>query len=287
MKKYLAIILLVAAMLSMSGCSRETVPVGTIGKVVDRGGIHPEIYPPSRVDVGWHGHLILVETISHTVNETVTVRMADNMDLKVQVRFKLRMGEKPVSRNLVFNDIIPKDGKTITLAEIYALHGKALVNKAVRQVLSVYNIGDVNKNFGHISSDIYNVTLESFKPTPLIISDVSLGKMDFPKVIDDAIQKAAQRELDIKTAEADVQVRLTELKGKEQVAKGEYRIKMQEAKRIRDYNRMIGEGVTANLLKLRNLEVQEQMVAAIKGNANVIYMPMDMMNGVDHMRTLK
>lgn len=287
MKKVIASLMVVLVMVMSSGCSRETVPQGTKGKILDSSGFHPEIYPPSLVDVGMHGHLVLVETISHTVNETVTVRMKDNMNLIVQVRFKLRMGEKAKSLNFVFNDVKPKDGKTITLDEVYELHGKALVNKAVREVLSTYNLNEVNVNFNHISSDIYKKTLSMFKPTPLIVTDVSLGKLTFPKIIDDAIEAAAKRELEIKQAEADVQVRLTELKGKEQVAKGEYRIKMQEAKRIRDYNKMVADGISEKLLSLRKLEVQEKMVEAIKENKNVIYMPMEMMNSTTNMRVIK
>jgi hypothetical protein len=234
-----------------------------------------------------HGHLILVETISHTVNETVTVRCADDMNLVAQVRFKVRMGEKPASLNFVFNDIKPHDGKTITLKEIYELHGKAIVNKAVREVLSAYKLSEVNKNFNHISSDIYTKVSAMMKPTPLIVTDVALGKLVFPKIIDDAIQAAAKRELEIAQAEADVKVRLTELAGKEQVAKGEYRIAMQKAKRDRDSNKMISAGISPNLLALRKLEVQEKMVEAIKGNTNVIYMPMEMMGSTTNMRVLK
>jgi len=274
LKKILSLLALVAVMMLSTGCSYDTVPQGTKGKVLDRSGFQPEVYPPSRVDVGLHGNLVLVETITHTVNETVTVRMKDDMNLVAQVRFKLRMGEKPKSLNLVFNDIRPGEGGIITLKQIYEVHGKMLVNKIAREVLSQYNIGDVNDNFTHISSDIYNKTLEAFKPTPLIVTDVALGKLDYPDVIDRAIEAAAKRELEIKQAEADVAVRLTELKGKEKVAEGEYRIKMQEAKRIRDYNKMIAKGITPQLLQLRQLEVQQAMVQTIeKGDATTIFIP--------------
>jgi len=278
---------LVATLLTMSGCSYDSVPQGTKGKILDRSGFHPEVYPPSRVDVGTHGRLVLVETISHTVNETVTIRMQDDMNLVAQVRFKVRMGEKPESLNFVFNDIKPLDGKTITLKQVYELHGKAIVNKAVRETLGKYKLSEVNKNFTHISSDIYKATLEMMKPTPLIVTDVALGKLTYPKIIDDAIQAAAKRELEIAQAEADVKVRLTELAGKEQVAKGEYRIKMQEGKRIRDYNKMIAAGISPALLTLRKIEVQEKMVEAIAGNKNVVYMPMEMMGATTNMRVLK
>lgn len=273
MKKILLTIGLITAMLLSTGCN-ETVPQGTKGKILDGNGFHPEVYPPSRVWVGWRANLIFVETVTHTVNETVTVRMKDDMNLIVQVRFQLRMGEKPESLHAVFNDIKPLNDSTITLKQVYSIYGKMITNNITRQVLSQYNIADVNDNFNHISADIYAKILEAFKPTPLIISDVALGKLDYPDVIDRAIESAAKRELEIKQTEADVQVRLTELKGKEQVAKGEYRIKMQEAKRIKDYNAAIAEGITPQLIELRKLEVQQALVQAIdKGDTSTIFVP--------------
>jgi len=273
MKKILVSISLIATMLLTTGCW-ETVPQGTKGKVLDREGFHPEVYPPSQVTVGLHGNLVLVETVTHTVNEKVTVRMKDDMNLVAQIRFQLRMGEKPKSLNAVFNDIKPNKSGTISLKQVYNVYGKMLVNKIAREVLSQYNIGDVNDNFNHISADIYQRTLKSFKPTPLIITDVALGKLDYPDVIDRAIEAAAKRELEIKQAQADVQVRLTELKGKEKVAEGEYRIKMQEAKRIKDYNKAIADGITPELLELRKLEVQQELVNAIgKGDTTTIFVP--------------
>ena len=273
MKKLFITIGLIGAMLLSTGCN-ETVPQGTKGKILGGGGFQPEVYPPSRVWVGWRESLIFVETVTHTVNETVTVRMKDDMNLIVQVRFQLRMGEKTKSLGAVFNDIKPHDGETILLKQVYEVYGKMITNNVTRQVLAKYNIGDVNDNFNHISADIYNKILEAFKPTPLIISDVALGKLDYPEVIDNAIMGAAKRELEIKQAEADVQVRLTELKGKEKVAEGEYRIKMQEAKRIKDYNKAIAEGITDELLELRRLEVQEALVMAIdKGDTSTIFVP--------------
>ncbi len=287
MKKMLIGLALVATMMFTTGCNHKTVPSGTKGKILDRSGFHPEVYPPSRVTVGWHGTLRLVETVTHTVNETITVRMKDDMNLVAQVRFQLRMGEKEKSLNAVFNDIKPGDGDTITLVQVYNIYGKMIVNKIAREVLSQYDIGDVNDNFNHISANIYQKTLEAFKPTPLIITDVALGKLDYPDVIDRAIEAAAKRELEIKQAQADVQVRLTELQGKEKVAEGEYRIAMQKAKRTRDYNKMIAEGVTPELIELQRLEVQERMVEAVMENKNAIYIPTDMFKNTSPVLSLK
>lgn len=274
MIKLLKVMMVVLALSMTIGCSYETVPQGTKGKILDRSGFHPEVYPPKRVDVGWHGHLILVETITQTMNEPITVRMKDEMNLLANVRFQLRMGNKPKSLAAVFNDIKPKDGKTITLNQVYRIYGKMIVNEVTREVLSSYKIGDVQDNFAKISADIHTRVKAEFIPTPLIISDVALGKLDYPEVIDNAILSAARRNLEIAQAEADVAVKLKEIEGKEKVAEGQYRIKMQEAKRIKDFNSMTAKGITPQLLKLRELEVQEALVNAIgEGDTTTIFIP--------------
>lgn len=275
MKKSILVLLVAAiAMFGFSGCSHEKVPSGYKGKILGATGFEPETLPPSRVTLGWHDTLRLVETSTRTVNETITIRMKDKMNLIAQVRFRLRMGEQQKSIDAVFNDIVPADGKTITLQQVYNTYGKMIVNNDTREVMSIYDIGDVQKNFNRISSDIYNSIKKSFKSTPLIISDVALGKLDYPEVIDKAILSAKKRELEIKQAQADVEVRLTELQGKEKVAEGEYRIKMQEAKRIKDYNAAIAKGITPQLIELRKLEVQQALVNAIgKGDTATIFVP--------------
>jgi hypothetical protein len=62
----------------------------------------------------------------------------------------------------------------------------------------------------------------------------------------------------IEKEEAEVQIKLTEARGREELAKAEYSIKMMEAKRIRDYNEITAKGITADLLKLRELELREK-----------------------------
>jgi len=279
--KILKMMFMVFVLASIVGCSYETVPQGTKGKILDRGGFQPEVYTPQRVNVGLHGGLVLVETVTKTINEPITIRMKDDMNLTANIRFQLRMGNKEKSLNAVFNDIKPQDNKTITLMQVYGVYGKMIVNKVAREVLSSYNIGDVQANFAKISADIYSQVKIEFIPTPLIISDVALGKLDYPEVIDNAILAAAKRNLEITQAEADVAVKLTEIAGKEKVAKGEYRIKMQEAKRISDFNKMIAKGITPALLELRKLEVQEALVGAIEdGDTTTIFIPYGSENSI-------
>ena len=60
-----------------------------------------------------------------------------------------------------------------------------------------------------------------------------------------------------------------------------------DAKMQADYNKKIIEGISPELIRLRELEVQMVIAEALKSNPNVIYMPLPMMNGTTNMRVLK
>lgn len=263
-------ILLGVLALSTTGCS-EKIPPAHKGIILTPSGYEPSIYPPSKVWVGPRSSLILIETATVAASETITIRTKDKMNLMAEIKFRLKIDGDDETVRSMFNDITPVDDQ-VTLASVYSTYGKMIVNNITREIVGNYDIEDVQPNFARISKEIYSRIQESFKNVPLEISDVALGKLDYPEIIDSAILAAAQRTLEISKAEADVQVKLTEINGKKEVAKGEYEIKMLEAKRIRDYNKMIGEGITSDLLRLRELEVQETMAANISAG-DQIYIP--------------
>jgi len=274
----------------LSGCN-EQVPAGTVGKIMGKNGWQPEIYPPSRVWIKTAftmtpEKLFLVQTTTQKFVQPIRVLLKDKLTLNAEIVFRGRVSTNPKILNSLFNDM-PMNDNIITVSEVYNTYGKMIVLNTAREVISKYNVDEVNKNYARITIELYNAIKPKLKNLPISISDVTIGNIEYPKIVTEAIEKAKQRRMAIEQEQAQVQIELTRAKGREAVAKAEYRIKMLEAKRIRDYNRMIEQGVTPNLLKLRRLEVQEKMIDAIKNNKNVIYMPLDMMNNSSNMRIIK
>jgi len=291
MKRIIMAIMAVVTTMMMTGCM-EQVPQGTVGKILGSEGFQPDVYPPSRVYVDTTftmvpEKLILVETTTQKFKEPFKILLKDKLTLQAEVIFRCRVKSKDKKvLNSIFNDIKLDDNR-ITTGEVYNIYGKMIVLNTARSVISRYTVDEVNTNYERITNELYKEIKGKLKGLPIEISDVTIGNMKYPKIVTDSIEKAKARRMAIEEEKAKVQIALTKADGAEQVAKANYRIKMLEAKQIRDYNKMISDGVSTNLLKLKQIEVQNKMVDAIKENKNVVYMPMDMMNGSTNMRVIK
>lgn len=291
MKKILSLVLAIVTMMVMSGCN-EQVPAGTVGKIMGKNGWQKEVYPPSKVWLAnniWNPNpekMFLVQTTTKKYTQSIKVLLDDKMTLTLEVVFRGRVTSDQKIINSIFNDMEMNDN-LITTDEVYNTYGKMIILNTAREVISPYNVDNVNKNYKRITAELYAAIKPKLTNFPMDISDVTIGNVAYPKVVTEAIEDAKKVQMAIEKEKASVQIALTKAGGKEEVAKANYRIKMLEAKQIRDYNQMIAEGVTPSLLKLKQLEIQEKMVVAIKENKNVVYMPMDMMNGSTNMRIIK
>jgi len=290
MKKLLLSISIILGMFLFTGCGqKERVPSGEVGKILTSNGFAPEILQPGAYRIcgimdkligKCYNKLILLDTSEGQFVEEVTTRMKDNMNLKADhIRVRVTIKRNPKIINSIFNQIKPNQDGVITLDNVYNTYGKLIVTRDVREVLSKYTIDEVRLNYARISAEIYNRIKKDFENTPLQLLDFSVGRFVYPKTYERMVELAKQKQVEIKKIEAENIIKLKKAKADMELAKARYAIKMQEAKRIADYNRMIGKSVTPQLLELRKLEVQEKMMDNLKGNQNVVYMPYEMMNG--------
>jgi regulator of protease activity HflC (stomatin/prohibitin superfamily) len=291
MKRIIITIMAVVTTMMMTGCM-EQVPQGTVGKILGSEGFQPDVYPPSKVYVDTiftsiPEKLILVETTTQKFKEPFKILLKDKLTLRAEVIFRcrIRTQDKKVL-NSIFNDIKLK-GNRVTTNEVYQVYGKMIVLNTARSVISKYTVDEVNTNYERITAELYREVKGKLKGLPIEISDVTIGNIQYPKIVTDSIEKAKARRMAIEEEKAKVQIALTRADGQEQVAKAQYRIKMLQAKQVRDYNKMISMGISPNLLKLKQIEVQNNMVDAIKENKNVVYMPFEMMNGSTNIRMVK
>lgn len=252
--------------ITFTACN-EQVPQGHVGKILTKNGFEPETYPPSKV---WIDNgpmtlnpdkLILVETTTRKYNEPITVLLQDKLELNAEIVFRCRINTDEKVLSSVFNDIKLNDD-VITTDEVYNIYGKMVVLNTARDIISKYNVDEVNQNYGRITAELYQAIKPKLEKLPIDISDVTVGNIQYPTMVTAAIIKAKERRMLIEQEEANVQIALTKAKGQEEVAKASYNIKMLEAKQVKDYNQMISSGLTSELLKLKELELETFKVQA-------------------------
>lgn len=246
---------------SMTACN-ELVPAGHKGKILGKAGWQPEVYPPSKVWLDnnvWNINpekLFFIETTTRKYTQPIKVLLKDKLTLKAEIVFRGRVtGDEKVINGL-FNDM-PMNDNVVTTGEVYETYGKMIVLNTAREVISKYDVEEVNTNYQRITVELYNAIAPKLAGLPIDISDVTIGNIEYPKIVTAAIEEAKERRMKIEKEEAQVQIELTKKKGQEELAEADYRIKMIEAKRIRDYNAMTAKGITPDLLELRRLELRQ------------------------------
>ena len=264
------------AVLTLTGCN-ELVPGGTKGKILGKNGWQPEVYPPSKVWVETFTFnpekLYFIETTTQKFSQPITVLLKDKLSINAEIVFRGRVTENEKVINGLFNDM-PMNDNIVTTSEVYETYGKMVVLNTAREVISKYDVDEVNTNYARITTELYNAISPKLVGLPIDISDVTIGNIQYPPIVTSAIEAAKERRMAIEKEEAQVQIELTKKAGQEEIAKADYAIKMLEAKRIRDYNEMTAKGITPELLKLRELELRQIELEKWNG-----VLPTTLMNG--------
>lgn len=274
--RYMINLFLVSMLVLMTGCSWETVPPTAKGKILTTSGYQPDILEPGKYTLWGRDQLIVLQTNTNTYKENVKIVLADKLTLSAEIRFRGRIAGTDKIINSMFNDIVPGEDMVVSFNEVYAIYGRMAVRNKTREIISQYSVEDVHKNYARLSKQIGESLIENFKTTPLEVSDVALGNIAYPDVVTKAIDAAKERELAIKKEEAQAEINLTKKKNERLLAEANYQIEIIKAKAVRDKNKIIGQGVTKELLQLRALEVQEEMAK----NEAAVFMPFEAMGSI-------
>jgi len=272
--KRISYIIIFALILCVYSCGWETVPPTAKGKILTTSGYSPDVLEPGKYTLWGRDELILLQTNTATYQENVKVILQDKLTITADVRFRGRIAGTDAVINSMFNDITPGDDEMVAFNEVYAIYGRMAVRNKTREILSKYNVEDVHKNYARLSGEITQALAKALKDTPLEISDIALGNIAYPKVVTDAITNAKERKMAIEKEQAQAEIELTKKKNERLLAEANYQIEITKAKAIRDKNKIIGEGVTPELIELRRLEVLEEMAQ----NKSAVFMPVEAMS---------
>ena len=261
-----------ALALAMVGCSKVTVPPAAKGKVLSAAGYSTDVKETGKYWLGWTEDMVILDTSTQTMAEAIQVKMADDLTLNLQVRFRTRISGNDKVINSMFNDIKHQNYQ-VTLPMVYGVYGKDMVQTVSRSVLSKYKVTEVANNYDKISNDLTEQLRKAMANSPLEVSNITMANIDYPDVIDNAIQKRNEREMAIETEANNQAVKMVERANELLLAAKDYDIRMKRAETVRDENNITAAGITPTLLQYRQLEVMEKMAE----NKAAIFVPYEAM----------
>ena len=258
------------------GCGFETVPPAHKGKVLTTDGYSEEVLNPGKYTLWGRDKMILLETNTATYRETVKVILSDKLTLTADVRFRGRIAGSTPVMNSMFDDVIAGEDAKVSFSEVYNVYGKMAVRNKTRDIIRAYSVEDVHKNYGRISKEVGASILLALKGTPIEVSDVALGNIQYPAIVTQAVEEAKARDLSIQKEQAQAAIDMVKKTNQLALVEADYQIQMKKANTIRDANRVMGQGITTSLLKLKALEVQEKMAE----NKSAVFIPYDAIGSV-------
>lgn len=269
MKKTILAPTLALAMSSLLvGCSIETVPPASKGKILSSSGYSSDVKETGKYWLFGFKNMVILDTSTRMILERITVKMSDNLDLPFELHFRTRIHGSDSIINAMFNDITHEDYR-VSLDRVYLVYGKNVVTNAARTVMSKYRVNEVAVNFEKINNDIHTEIKKRMVGNPLEVSDVTLAKISYPPVITAAVEKQQERELAIVTEKNQQAIEMLKKKNELELASADYKIRIKRAEAIRDENKITSEGLNPTLLQYRNLEVLEKMAES----ENKVFVP--------------
>lgn len=266
MKKAIFVVL---ATVMLVGCGRVVeIPPATVAKLSTPSGLSSEIINAGKIRLSdlciTCDSIVLLEASDIGVKETMTLFIPkDKLNLQVDVRGTMSLANDPATINNVFSRITPKaiDDRVsiIGISRVYSTYAAPVVRTAVRSVLTKHGIMDIMANREALSSEMATQIKEKLRGTPITVLRMELADLQPPAVIVTAQEKAKEREIAIREAEANKLVALKEAEAALEVAIKQQEVDLKEAETQVLVNKKLAEGVNKAFVIQRSLKVLEKM----------------------------
>lgn len=281
MKQVTKLSLIILAAVLAVGCvgPRKDVPVAHYGKIKTPNGFAKGLINPKtfRLDFCWAwqacDELVTIEASDAVIKETMQLFMPeDDLNLQFDVRFNATLEKSNLEH--VFTKVpsvyVSDRHSNIPLNVVYQKYGQPTIRGVVRNVMSNYSIDHIMSNRENISVELAQAVEERLtnNGSPLTITRFELANVQPPAIIIAAQEAAAQREIEIRKAEADAKIELTKAERALEVAKKERLVQKERALALKEQNKIAAEAISPQWLAMRRLEVLEKI--AESGNALIL-----------------
>lgn len=267
MKNLFKGLLVSLTVLSATACTDyRTIPVSTVGKVVDNTGVSKETYQAGTRDIGWawkyNKKLVLLDQSVEIIPFNLSIRLADNQTLDVELLVKTQLDlNNQETIDSMFTMITPIDQGNntlkIPLTLIYKKLGEDLVRRTLVEVVTPHTLESFQKDRKLINDTIEKVISQRFENTPLVLYTATINKVKYPKTYIDKANEIKDMEMSVELKTAEELAKRERLRQEEITISIDQRVRLAKAETIRLENKKTSEGLNPMLLEYRKMELEE------------------------------
>lgn len=264
----------------LAGCGQMVeVPPAHEGRIMTADGYQEGTISTSKFRLApcWSycDKLVLLDTSDRSTVESLTIFIpTDKLELAVDVRTTLSLNSTKTSA--LFGTISPVETGDKTLIpweKVYGTYAQQIIQAEVREYLSKYSIGQIASSMEKVNSDLRAILSKAITSrTPFDVRYVGVTRVQYPKIITNAQENAAQRREQIQQEEAQLQISKVKLERELQEARLQRQIDFEKAQGEAAAQKVQKEVVDERVLELRKLENEREWINKWDGKLPVTSM---------------
>ncbi|WP_346837933.1 SPFH domain-containing protein [Microbulbifer sp. SAOS-129_SWC] len=267
-------LLTISLFLSLAACAdRVEVPPAHVGKILTKNGYKPETVPPSkfRLDMClfYCDKLVTLATADFGHMEKFKLFMPKD---QLNMNFDVRM-TAAINRQMIDNifDRIPPLNDNISVKHVYDTYAQPVIRDVVRRVVAKYSINEIASSREALSRELFAEVSQALEGTPIAIKRLGLADVQFPKVITEAKERAAERRELIEQEKAQFEIQKIQMERDLEREKMNRAIAREKAIGQKEVNDLLAKSVTDKYLAYRTLEVLDKMAES----DNKVFLPVE------------
>lgn len=272
----------------LAGCGDIVeVPSAHVGKIMGQNGYREGTIPTSkfRLDpcMSYCDKIVLLDVSDKSVNEQMKLFMPkDKLNMDFETRLTLAV--KPSKYNEIFG-LIPStplpngDGLVdiISWETVYVTYAKQIIRAEVREFLSTYTIAQIassRETINTLLSERLSVSIN--EQTPFMVRYVGLADVQYPPLILDAQENAAQRREQIQQEEAQMEISKVTLERQLQEQRLQRTIDVERSQAEAEVNAILVKSITPQYIRYRELAILEKLAES----DNKVFIPIGMLDSL-------
>ena len=270
--------------LSLAACgTRVEVPPAHVAKVMTKDGYKPDTIGTSKFRLEWCwaycDKLVLLDASDQAVSEKMELFMPQDK-LNMSFDLRLTMIINPQKYEELFARIPPVDQNGvdyISWAKAYQTYAEQIVRAEAREFLSQFTIAEIASSRESVNSQLSERLTKSINSkTPFQVRYVGLADIQYPKIIVEAQENAAQRREQIQQEEAQLEISKVTLERQLQEQRLQRSIDVEKAQAEAEVARIQAKSLTPEYIRYRELQILEKMA----DSDNKIFVPSSMLDSV-------